>query len=107
IQYFNELLVQYPLKRGGRIGQGVPDNMVVLHPEPIKAKGSFDLPLQPVGPFWVLEYVSKYNRRKDYEQSFEKYERDLRVPYYLLFYPDEQELTLYRHTRKKYVSVKP
>jgi Uma2 family endonuclease len=107
IQYFNELLVQYPFKGRRGIKQVVPDNMVVLHPEPIKAGGSFDLPLQPVGPFWVMEYVSKHNHRKDYERSFTKYERDLKVPYYLLFYPDEQELTLYRHTRTKYVSVKP
>ncbi len=36
-----------------------------------------------------------------------KYEHDLKVPYYLLFVPDSQEMTLYRHTDKKYVSVKP
>jgi Uma2 family endonuclease len=106
-QLFNELLVQYPLKRGARIGQVVPDNMVVLWHEPIKASGSYDLPLQPTGPFWVLEYVSKASKRKDYDDSFKKYEEHLRVPYYLLFYPDGQELTLYRHTGKKYVSVKP
>jgi hypothetical protein len=29
------------------------------------------------------------------------------VPYYLVFHPDEQELTLFRHTKRKYVSVKP
>ncbi|HEV3262150.1 MAG TPA: hypothetical protein VG013_35185 [Gemmataceae bacterium] len=29
------------------------------------------------------------------------------MPYYLVFYPEQQELTLYRHTGKKYVSVKP
>jgi hypothetical protein len=63
--------------------------------------------LQPVGPFWVLEYVSPSNKRKDYDDSFHKYERELKVPYYLLFYPDDQELTLYRHNGKKYVSVKP
>ncbi len=103
---FNELLVQYRRKRGRVIVQVVPDNMGVLYPEPIEAEGSFDLALQPVGPFWVMEYVSKHTRRKDYEDSFEKYERDLKVPYYLLFYPDNQELTLYRHTGRKYVSVK-
>jgi hypothetical protein len=105
-QLFNELLVQYPLKRGKRIGQVVPDNMVVLWNEPIEASGSYDLPFQPAGPFWVLEYVSKSNRRKDYEDNFKKYEEELRVPYYLLFYPQIQDLTLYRHTGKKYVSVK-
>jgi Uma2 family endonuclease len=106
IQYFSELLVQYPLKRGG-IGQVVPDNMVVLCDQPIKAKGSFNLPVQPVGPFWVLKYVSKENKRKDYEENLQKYERELKVPYYLLFVPDVQELTLYRHSGRKYRTVKP
>ncbi len=104
-QLFNELLVQYPRKRG-KIGQVVPDNMVVLWHEPIDASGSYDLPFQPARPFWVLEYVSKSNKRKDYEDSFKKYEEELEVPYYLVFYPQVQEMTLYRHTRKKYVSVK-
>jgi Uma2 family endonuclease len=106
VQVFNELLVQYPL-RGDKIGQVVPDNMVVVHPEPIVADGSYDVLFQPVGPFWTMEYVSNSNKRKDYEKSFQKYERDLKVPYYLLFYPDGQELTLYHLKGKKYVSVKP
>jgi hypothetical protein len=29
----------------------------------------------------------------------------LKVPYFLLFYPEGQELTLFRHDGKKYVSV--
>jgi Uma2 family endonuclease len=104
-QYFNELLVQYPLEGQARLGQVVPDNMVVLWKEPLKAKGSYDIPLQPVGPFWVLEYVSKSSQRKDYEDSFRKYEQELQVPYYLIFYPEEQELSLYHHNGSKYVSV--
>jgi Uma2 family endonuclease len=110
IQHFNELLVQYPLaKRRGKkkIGQVVPDNMVVVCEQPIKAEGSFDVPLQPVGPFLVLDCVSRHNKRKDYEQSFAKYEQELKVPYYLTFYPDDQELTLYRHNGEKYVTVLP
>jgi hypothetical protein len=104
---FNELLVQYPRPRQKRPGQVVPDNMVVLFEGPIKAEGSYDVPLQPAKPFWVLEYVSNSNKRKDYEDNMVKYERELKVPYYLLFYPDVQELTLYRHSGRKYVSVKP
>src|SRR3954447_2902864 len=71
IQHFNELLVQYlsPNPEVRRPGQVVPDNMVVLYPEPIQAEGSYDVPLQPVGPFWVLEYVSPSNRRKDYDDN--------------------------------------
>jgi Uma2 family endonuclease len=104
---FNELLVQYPRKGKKKPGQVVPDNMVVLHDGPIKAEGSYNLPMQPAGPFWVLEYVSKGTKRKDYDDNMRKYERELKVPYHLLFYPDAQELTLYRHTGRKYASVKP
>ena len=107
VQVFNELLVQYPRRGQRRPGQIVPDNMVVVCEDPIDADGSYDIPLQPVGPFWVMEYVSKHNKRKDYEQSFDKYERDLKVPYYLMFHPDNQEMTLYRLKGRKYVSVKP
>ena len=35
------------------------------------------------------------------------YERELKVPYCALFYPENQELTLCRHNRRKYVIVKP
>jgi hypothetical protein len=107
VQVFNELLVQYPLKGQKRPGQVVPDNMIVVHPEPIKAEGSFDLPLQPARPFTMLEYVSKSNSRKGYDDNMDKYERQLKVPYYLLFYPDTQDLTLYRHNTRRFVSVKP
>ncbi len=106
VQYFNELLVQYP-RRNKPLGQVVPDNMVVVHPEPIKAEGSFDVPLEPAAPFWVLEYVSKNSARKDYEDNHLKYEKELKVPYFLLFYPEVQELTLYRHNGRRYVTVTP
>lgn len=107
VQVFNELLVQYPRPRRRRPGQVVPDNMVVLWPHRLRLSGSFDVEHQPARPFWVLEYVSKSNRRKDYEDNFRHYEAELEVPYYLLFYPDNQELTLYRHNGKKYVSIPP
>ncbi len=101
---FNELLVQYPLPRQ-RIGQVVPDNMVVIYDGPIDAVGSYDVPLQPARPFWTLEYVSKSNSRKDYQDNMKKYERELKVPYYLLFDPDKETVTLYRHNKKRYVKV--
>jgi len=107
IQLFNELVVQFPQGEGEKIGQVVPDNMVVLWAKPIKAELSYDLPLQPVGPFWVLDYVSKHNKRKDYEDNYRKYEQELRVPYYLTFYPEAQELTLSHLVKGKYVAVKP
>jgi Uma2 family endonuclease len=104
---FSELLVQYELRGPERLGQVVPDNMVVLTDQPIHATTSYNLPFEPAGPFWVLEYVSKHNPRKGYEDRFQKYERELKAPYYLVFYPDEGELTLYRHNKRRYVSVKP
>jgi Uma2 family endonuclease len=107
VQYFNELLVQYPLKGARKLRQVVPDNMVVRHPEPIVAEGSYDVPLQPARPFWMLEYVSKSNRRKDYEDSRKKYEKELKVPYYLLFVPESEEMVLFRHNRRRYVTVLP
>jgi Uma2 family endonuclease len=110
VHTFNELLVQYPLakpKGKRKIGQVVPDNMVVVYDGPIRAETSFDIPLQPVGPILMLEYVSKNTERKDYNDNMLKYEQDLKVPYYLLFYPDAQELTLYHLTGTRYHSVRP
>jgi Uma2 family endonuclease len=107
VQVFNELLVQYPKPRSRKPGQVVPDNMVVLSDEPVRATTSFNTPLESAKPFWMLEYVSKNTRRKDYDDNFDKYERDLKVPYYLLFYPETQDLTLYRYAGKKYQSVPP
>jgi Uma2 family endonuclease len=107
VHVFNELLVQYPLPQQRRPGQVVPDNMVVVSTEPIKAEGSFDLLLEPARPFWVLEYVSKSNKRKDYEHNFDKYEQQLKVPYYLIFQPENQEMTLYHHQGTRYVAVEP
>lgn len=37
----------------------------------------------------------------------DKYEYELRVPYYLIFTPHEQEATLFRHTGERYASVPP
>ncbi len=107
VHVFNEMLVQYEQKGEKKLRQVVPDNMVVIHAGPIKVEGSYNLPLQPVKPFMMLEYVSKNSKRKDYDDNMEKYEHEIKVPYYLLFYPDNQELTLYRHTTRKFVSVKP
>ena len=53
-QHFNELLVQYARPGTRKPGQVVPDNMVVLADQPIQAEGSYDVPLQPAAPFWVL-----------------------------------------------------
>lgn len=109
VQTFNDLLIQYPKPGAGlrHVAAVCPDNMIVVHPEPILAVGSYALELHPVGPLAVLEYVSKANRRKDYERNMIVYEKDIKVPYYLVFYPDIQELNLYKLSRGKYRSVVP
>jgi Uma2 family endonuclease len=104
---FSEMLVQYPRVGERRPGQVVPDNMVVVAKAPPRAELSYSTPVEDKGPFWVMEYVSKGSRRKDYDESFDKYEQALKVPYYLTFYPDTQDLTLYHHEGKKYVTVRP
>ena len=106
VHYFNELLVQY-LFEDEKKRPIVPDNMIVLYDGPIDAEGSYDVELQPVGPLLVLEYVSKSSKRKDYETNFRKYERELEVPYYLLFYPQTQDLSLFHLEESKYASVTP
>lgn len=107
VHLFNELLVQYHRPGRRKPGQVVPDNMVVLHEGKITAEGSYVVEAQPARPFWMLEYVSKNSKRKDYDENRDRYEHELKVPYYLLFQPDVREMSLYRHTGKKYVSVKP
>lgn len=106
---FNELLVLYPWPGDDpdRPRGVVPDNFVVLHPAPIDAGTHYNIPLQPVGPFLVLEYVSKNSKRKDYDDNHKRYEQELTVPYYLLFYPGNEELSVFRLVGGKYVTVLP
>jgi Uma2 family endonuclease len=107
IQAFNELLLQYPRPDDPtRPAQVVPDNMVVVHPTPIRAEGSYNLPLQPVGPTLVLEYVSKSSTRKDYDDNMRRYQA-IGVPYYLIFYPDNDELSVFRRGDAGYSSAVP
>jgi Uma2 family endonuclease len=105
VQSFNELLVQYFFQ--GQLRQVVPDNLLIQSEEPAQAVGSYNVELEPVGPLLALEYVSPNNPRKDYKDSFRKYERELKVPYYLLFYPEKQDLRVYHHTGKRYQRLSP
>jgi Uma2 family endonuclease len=93
VQVFNELLVQYFFK--GRLRRVESDNMVRLSLDKLRTKMSFNVELEADQPFLVLEYVSPASHRKDYHDSFQKYERELRVPYCLLFYPEMQDLQLH------------
>ena len=105
VQVLNEALVQYPIN--AHLGQVVPDNMVVLSEEELTGGGSYKLPFEPAPPFMTMEYVSPSNQRKDYEDNYHKYEHELRVPYYLLFYPEKQDLRLHRHNGVAYERVAP
>jgi Uma2 family endonuclease len=106
VQLFGELLVQAP-GLDGTLVQVVPDNMVVVCDRPIKADLSYDIPFQPVGPFWVLDYLSKHTRRKDYAHNFLIYERQLKVPYYLSLDTDNREFRLYHLEEHGYAPVSP
>jgi hypothetical protein len=44
VHVFNELLIQYPVRGRTKLGQVVPDNMVVVTTEPIEATSSYNVP---------------------------------------------------------------
>lgn len=100
VQCFNELLIQYWHK--GRIRRVVPDNFVRRCQLPPATENSFNLDLETAGPLLVMEYVSVSNPRKDYRTNFVKYEQELKVPYYLLFYPERQDLRVYHLAGVRY-----
>lgn len=106
---YNELLIQYPMTDIRDIARVVPDNLVVIHDEPIRGTGSFNTPFEDAKPFLVLEYVSEENQYKDYVENMGRYEKHLKVPYYLLFEPEKKQVLLYKLSaaKKKYVSVRP
>lgn len=106
-QVFSELLIQYPIstKKKRTPERVVPDNMVVIWPEPLTGLKAFHTPLQPVLPTIVMEYVSASNRRKDYDDNFRRYRDDLHVPFYLLFEPENQSLNVFHLEDGKYVEI--
>jgi len=107
VHVFSELLVQYPIPKRKRPGQVCPDIMVVIHDGPLDPISSYATPLQAGKPFWILEFLSKSNKRKDYVDNMRHYERALKVPYYLLFDPEEQKLLLNRYDATRYVLATP
>jgi Uma2 family endonuclease len=107
VHSLNELLIQYFYK--GRLRQVVPDNMILCSDQPLQAVKSFNLELEAAGPFLVMEWISDSpeNRRKDREDSHGKYEKELKVPYCVMFDPARQQLQVEKHTGKRYEPVKP
>lgn len=109
VQCLNEMLVQYPVGSIRKLGRVVPDNLIVVSDVAIHAKRSFNLPFEEGKLLMALEYVSEDNQRKDYVDNMRRYERDLKLPYYLLFEPDKKQVVLFKLStgKKKYVSVRP
>lgn len=107
VQCFNELMIQYPVKGQLRPERVVPDNFIVLHHEPLGRLTSFPIPTQPARPFFVLDYVSKFNPWIDYEDNFVRYEQALQAPYCLTFNVDAPEMTLFRLAADRYEAVGP
>ncbi len=105
VQSFNELLVQYVFQ--GQLRQVVPDNMVIVSDQPAEALTSYNIELEPVLPLVVWEYTSAGSARKDYEDSYRKYEQELKIPYYLLFHPERQDLRVYHQTGERYERLHP
>ncbi len=105
VQCFNELLVQYWFQ--GRVRQVVPDNMARRCDRPPVTETSLNLDLEPVGPLMVMEYVSPASYREDYKDNFRKYESELLVPYYLLLYPERQDLHVYHLREESYQPLAP
>ncbi len=103
VQLFSELLIQY--YHEGVLTRVVPDNMVRLHDKPVLTKGSFNLAPEPVGPLWVLEWVSDSSEGKDYEDCFHKYEQELRIRYCLQYHPGKKDLRVYQHTGTRYEPI--
>jgi hypothetical protein len=106
LQPFTNLFIQFPQADTEEPDQVAPDNWAVVHTEPLKTGVSFDTPFQPVGPFIVAQYVTTDTNKWE-QASRRKYEKELKVPYYLLFYPDADEFTLFRLGEKGYSTVVP
>ena len=107
VQVFSEMLIQYPIpgEDPDEPARVVPDTMVIVWPTPLAPLKAFHIPNQKARPTLVMEYLSQSNRRKDYEDNYKKYERDLKVPYYLVFDPEKQDLTVFHLKRRKYVAI--
>ena len=108
VHVYGELLIQWRNAKG-EMRRVVPDNMVVLAERRPDASTNFAIEVQKPRPFFVLEYVSEDNKRKHYQKSYEKYETELKVPYYSILHLDEQKLLLLEYDERQggYRSVHP
>jgi hypothetical protein len=75
--------------------------------QPPVSETSYILEAEKVLPLVVFEYVSPASYRKDYQTNFRRYESELKVPYYVLFYPEKQDLRVHRNTGTAYELTPP
>src|SRR5262249_3424443 len=105
VEFFSELLIQYFYK--GRFRRVVPDNLMIRTTDPPKKRTSYAIELEPVPPFLVMEYVSPASVRKECTASLRKSERELKVPYCVIFYPEDQDLRVFHHNGERYERMQP
>jgi hypothetical protein len=106
VQPFTNMLIQFPQAHAGEPGQVAPDNAVIVHSLHVRIGVSFDTPFQPVRPLIVMGYSPEGIGNKE-GANRAKYEQELKVPYYLLFYPDADEFTLFKLGETGYSAVHP
>ena len=91
-----------------KIGQVVPDNMIVVHSEVLHPEGSYDTAFEPAPPFCVLEYVSNSNKRKDYDDNMRNVPARIESAVLSPLLPRWAGTDAFHHNNKrKYISVKP
>lgn len=103
LYFCGEMLVMERV--AGRMVRVVPDNFVSLD-GPGNVKSSYRLNASR-RLFWVLEYVSESTPNKDYKESFQKYEKQLRVPYCTMFEPISKDLQMHHHNGVTYDQMQP
>lgn len=104
VQPFNEMLVQF--EENGVIKGVVPDNMIVVSDEPLRHRTSFPVPVEPVLPLLVIEYVSKGGDKKDYVVNRRRYAL-VGVPYYVICDPQKSKLEVHHLQDDGYVRLEP
>ena len=109
VQVFNELLVQYPLAAAARSrARSCPTTWSWSTTSRSEVEGSFDRALAAGrGPSGCWSTSPRAAGARTTTRTCEKYEKELKVPYYLLFVPESEEMILFRHNRRRYVTVKP
>jgi Uma2 family endonuclease len=70
-------------------------------------RSNYAVELEAAPLFMAMEFVSASNPRKDYEDSFRKYEQELQVPYCAMYRPERLDLRVRRHDGEQYIRLEP